>query len=166
MAGSTGSSYLRGGSREVVEAGSWACRRCVGCPGCNRRWQLLPRPWLQLKPFYTFCSLVCSLGGVHSPDVLFTDSLFSCVYSTAKCIYCVLITLDSLLFPCDSFLHIFKLSVKILNREFYVLKLCSIFLLKCLRDVSIICLHMLCFIPFQKVICFLFSEWSILLIKH
>ena len=121
---------------------------------------------MSLKPFYTFCSLVCSLGGVDSPDVLFTDSLFSCVYSTAKCIYCVLITLDSLLFPCDSFLHIFKLSVKILNREYYVLKLCSIFLLKCLRDVSIICLHMLCFILFQKVICFLFSEWSILLIKH
>jgi len=87
---------------------------------------------------------------VHSPDVLFTDSLFSCVYSTAKCIYCVLITLDSLLFPCDSFLHIFKLSVKILNRAFYVLKLCSIFLLKCLCDVSIICLHVLCFILFQK----------------
>lgn len=84
---------------------------------------------VSLKPFYTFCSVVCSLGEVRSSDVLFTDSLFSCVYSTAKCIHCVLITLDSL-FPCGSFLHIFEFSVKILNRAFYVLKLCSIFLFK------------------------------------
>ena len=98
---------------------------------------------------------------------MFCSLILSLVVSTPLLnAFIVLITLDSLLFPCDSFLHIFQLSVKILNRAFYVLKLCSIFLLKCLRDVSIICLHMLCFILFQKVICFLFSEWSILLIKH
>ena len=45
--------------------------------------------------------------------------------------------------------------MKILNRAFYVLKLCSIFLLKCLCDVSIICLHVLCFILFQKSYLFL-----------
>lgn len=33
------------GNRWGLEAGSWAGRLCVCCPGYNRRWQLLLQPW-------------------------------------------------------------------------------------------------------------------------